>query len=234
MNRPCDLTLNGSSRFRDSGTIENGNYRLIVGLHNVVAVSLSKVQLYNSMYNINTLNNTIILNGISITITPGMYVSPTDFATVLQTSISAAGVLGVTVIYETVQNRLIFGGTPVNFTAIGSTMQEILSTREDVSPLTQAFLNLSDVLFVNINSQTLSASNNINLNNHSCNVLQTVPLSVKSKSLQQYDMNTVLDIIEYSHPRDIQSFDLSLRDEDNLLLDTNGINFSFVIKFWIQ
>jgi hypothetical protein len=233
MNRPADLTLNGSSRFRDSGTIENGVYSLIVGLHEVTKVSLCKVQLYNSMYNINQNNNTIVLNGNSISVPIGIYSNGDDFAAILQTSITA-NIAGVTVIYQSAQNRLVFAGTVVNYTNQGSTMQEVLSIREDVSPLTQCFLNLSDVLYVNINSQTLSASSSIDLRNGSCNVLQTIPLSVKTSSLQEYRMDTIFDIVEYSRPRDIQRFDLSLRDQDNRLLDTNGINWSFVLLFWTK
>jgi hypothetical protein len=233
MNRPADLTLNGHSRFRDSGTIENGVYSLITGLYNVSKVSLCKVQIYNSMYNINNLNNRIILNGISIQVPIGIYNNGSDFATILQSSITAL-IAGVTVVYQSAQNTLVFGGTVVNYTANGTTMQEVLSTRENQSPLSICFLNLSDILFVNINSQTLSDSSSIDLRNGSCNVLQTIPLSVKTFSLQEYKMNTIFDIVEYSQPRHLQIFDLSLRDQNNRILDTNGINWSFVLKFWTK
>jgi hypothetical protein len=232
-NRPADLTLHGNSRFRTSGTIENGNYSMVNGLHNVVACSLSKVQLYNSMYNINNNNNIITLNSTDITIPIGVYSDQATFASTLQTAITAS-IAGVTVSYSSSKNHLVFAGTTVGYTASTSTISEVISTRQDVSPLTTAFLNLGDTLYVNIHSRMLTPSNSIDLLNGHATVLQTIPLSVRTNTLQEYQMFTDRDIVKFTSPIEITRFDLSLRDQDGILLDTNNVNFGFQLKFWTQ
>lgn len=228
------------SRQRTSGSINNCTFNLSIPIQKALSVTLKSFQCYNSQYNINTTNNTLVVSTVgTVSIAAGFYDSSTLMST-LQSGLNALNSGTWTVAYSSTTglvtisvntSKTIDWATSTIATVIGFSQS---GTQTGTTFTSSNILNLSSSNYIivkslnmveNYNSMTLTGPNNI---------LEKIPINVPSGSLINYICNnTELCYVEFSSPRTVPVIDIQLTD-----IHGNSLNFltdwSVVFQFEIE
>ena len=197
-------------------------------------ISIQNAQIPFSFYNINIYNNILIIQIIStqyiLTLTRGNY-NATSLITEIQTQLTNNLISDITITISPTTGLLTFTKTTGSFSIIssGSTIYEVLgfvvgtnynsASSKIIAPYP---LNLLGTLRLRICSYELS-TNNIDF------CLITLPIEVGNFGLIQY--TNITNIKATLNNTSLDSFDISIIDDNNNYINFNNINWtmSFVL-----
>lgn len=194
--------------------------RILVGLTNAV--------IPNSIYNISSTNNSIVISGQTYTIEAGNY-SAKDLATTLSFAITAVG----SVTFNDQNNVFLFNFTTAQ-TIDSTTMERQLGLKNqlptasatvykcegscDLGGTTNIYFRLSNLTLNNLDSRGKSTNiiaNIVNQSNYGDFIFYTPPEN------NYYLVNET----------NISHLDIELTDQDGTLLDLNGCDYNITLTF---
>ena len=197
-------------------------YRLIIGLTNMT--------MPNSMFNVTSINNTIIISGVTYTITEGNY-SAESLATAISTAISTVG----SVAFDDTNNnnKYIF-----TFTAGAKTIDEgttltrqlgltgQLPTASATSYNAQGICDLGGTTNIYIRIRNLTM-NNIDSRGQTNNIIASI---VNNTNYSGYIFFVPPEVLYYQiTEQNISHLDIELTDQEGKLLEMNGANFNLTL-----
>lgn len=193
-----------------------------------------------SFYTINVYTNVLkyqISSTIyTITLTRGNY-NYTTLKSAMDTSFSNNG-HNITMSFNKINGIITFTSTSQDFTFLsksnGSTILDILGFNASVSYTSSSFilnapypLNLIGIQRLKINSNYLATSfynsNNLNLSN----TIASIPVNAPSFSLIQYQNTNEYSLLKASN---ISTIDIQIYDQDDNLINFNGIDWTITIQ----
>ena len=248
------LTIQINSHDRVSGTETD----FVVGLgkdhrvSNVRGCAIKSVQFVNSFYNINSHNNTWYYDvggpELSIEIPVGQY-NVSQLIAAIEAEFFLAGLV-VNIVEDTMTHKfeIVMSANPIRIYKTRpngelNPIHRVVGFRDDLSstPLLSyscpALHDLTGVRTVNVTSETLAGGHGITSRNNGNKLalLDTIPISVAFGQAQSHDPSDLpLDSIDYDQvlSNNMSSIDITLRDQDNNVLDSNGLNFVLTLKLY--
>ncbi len=192
------------------------NMRILVGLNSLT--------IPNSVYNVQTFNNSITINNIEYTITPNNYDSDT-----LTTELNS--VLPISVSFDDNSNKFTFSHDSP-FIINSASMAEILGLSNDLPTASGTSVTASDVInlsgvtniHLKLNNITLS---NLNSIGESSSILASI---VNNTNFSEFIFYQPSEIIYFMlNTNKIPYFDFTLTDQNNRVLELNGGKFNMTI-----
>ena len=208
--------------YLNEAIIAPSGYRLIIGLTNMT--------MPNSMFNVTSNNNTIIISGVTYTITEGNY-SAESLATAVGTAISSVG----TCAFDDTNNnnKYIF-----TFTAGAKTIDEgttltrqlgltgQLPTASASSYSAQGVCDLGGTTNIYIRLRNLTM-NNIDSRGQTNNIIASI---VNNTNYGGYIFFVPPEVLYYQiTEQNISHLDIELTDQEGKLLEMNGANFNLTL-----
>jgi len=208
--------------YLNEAIIAPAGYRLIIGLTNMT--------MPNSMYNVTSNNNKIVISGVTYTITEGNY-SAESLATALGTAISSVG----TVSFDDTNNnnKYIF-----TFTAGAKTIDEGTTlTRQlgltgqlpTAAATTYSATGICDLggttnIYIRLRNLTM---NNIDSRGQTNNIIASI---VNNTNYGGYIFFVPPEVLYYQiTEQNISHLDIELTDQEGKLLEMNGANFNLTL-----
>lgn len=239
MNNPQFLRISSADRTSSSTSSSQFTILLPVAINNVRSISLAKVALPITWYNVSAAigNNTFIVNrsstNYSYTIPDGSY-NITTLLSQIQTGINALDANNYALSYNTTTFLVNISGSS-NFVVKGTgTINSLLgfpstdsssSTSINATNVPQLFH--PETVYLTINQ--LGIGTTTSFVNDQCTF--TIPISENSGGIQQYDSNSNYDqIIEYPFPITLYQLDVALKMKKNQILNLNGCDFDFILE----
>jgi len=208
--------------YLNEAIIAPSGYRLIVGLTNMT--------MPNSMFNVTSNNNTIVLSGLSYTIDNGNY-SAEGLATEITTKITSVG----TCVFDGTlnNNKYVF-----TFTAGEKTIDEAttltrqlgltgqLPTKSATSYNAQGVCDLGGITNIYIRLRNLTM-NNIDSRGQTNNIIASI---VNNTNYGGYIFFVPPEVLYYQiTEQNISHLDIELTDQEGKLLEMNGANFNLTL-----
>jgi len=208
--------------YLNEAIIAPSGYRLIVGLTNMT--------MPNSMFNVTSNNNTIVLSGLSYTIDNGNY-SAEGLATEITTKITSVG----TCVFDGTlnNNKYVF-----TFTAGEKTIDEAttltrqlgltgqLPTKSATSYNAQGVCDLGGTTNIYIRLRNLTM-NNIDSRGQTNNIIASI---VNNTNYGGYIFFVPPEVLYYQiTEQNISHLDIELTDQEGKLLEMNGANFNLTL-----
>lgn len=237
------INLNSSVATKNNGAYNSDvvfNFKNIISNRDeidYIDVSIDNAQFPVSFYNINANNNILKISVDAgpiqtITITPGNYNS-TSLQSELLTQFTNEGIINITMTFSTITGKYLFTINSGSFTFHnnGSTIFQILGfTDEDhtstAQNLTSTYaINLLGPLKLLIYSQAFHIDNISSLGNNNC--LLEIPITAPNFGLIQY--NNSSNIHNISQQKILNDIDITIKDDNNQLINFNNQNWSITI-----
>lgn len=230
-----------NSKDRTNGVAENYTVNFNnVASQNVLKITIKEAVIPNTIYNVTSNNNIIIVNGITYTLTPGQY-TITEFIAALQTLL-AVYTLVITIAPNTY--RLIFTtAAPVTYSSIanGTTMGRLIGM-DPVNNLTTAsspmlnIYNLSGPMMLFIYSNVLSGSNtNMIRPTGYIPTLGNVIVNAPFGSNITFEVRAPeTDSVDFDSYQNIRTLQLQLVDEFGNQVDLNGSDYILVLNIYLS
>ena len=209
------------------------NFEVIFGsntsdiLSRVTEVQIKAVSFKNSVYNVNTNNNTFKLihsvdGELTITIPPGQYIM-TDLITALKTQIDAsASSFVVTITQDPINFKLTFVASFGAFIFEPSTLLGFTVDSEFQGNVTADSLpDLGGLSMLHIHSPQLGEtliSSEASQNVSRVNGFLSIPITAPFGFNQAWEGNST-HVLEFERPRNLQKISFTLRDGDGRLID---------------
>jgi len=208
--------------YLNEAIIAPSGYRLIIGLTNMT--------MPNSMFNVTSNNNNIVISGVTYTITEGNY-SAESLATAVSTAISSVG----TCAFDDANNnnKYIF-----TFTAGAKTIDEgttltrqlglggQLPTASASSYNAQGICDLGGTTNIYIRLRNLTM-NNIDSRGQTNNIIASI---VNNTNYGGYIFFVPPEVLYYQiTEQNISHLDIELTDQEGKLLEMNGANFNLTL-----
>ena len=238
MSESFQIYLNSSN----ADSVGNNSYTFIlpnleIADGNYIYLSVQYASIPYSFYNINSTNNLLnyTLNSVSysITITSGNY-NITQLITSLKSLMS-----GFTISYSSITSKITFSHSTYNFSFLStSTCQEILGfelkttyTSTLLSLVSVSCISLISIKCINVVSNLLTYNiNKSNPNNQS--ILCCIPITTQPNSIIEYKNNN--NFRSNLFINQISNIIIKLTDQNNNILDLNGLDFFFTIQLDIE
>lgn len=226
-----------NSKDRIQGDSNQFSITLPAPYNNVRAIELLSAYIPNTVYNINSSNNTIIFNeggsNLTATLTVGAY-SIYDLITELETQLDAAGANTYTVTYNVKTFRLTITST-ANYTIINSPLLYTIG----FEPKLVAGLSFTANYAVRLQIpksymiQIQELSNDFARSTAS-NVYANfiITSQINTSDIDYHFQKTHYNVFENSNLKTLTRLSISLFDDTGALLDLNGSDWSFQLKFY--
>ena len=241
--------LRVSSQDRTVGSVSRYNMTYATNdsdLQEIKKISIKSAEIPNTQYNINSNNNTFFFansqtSQVAYVIPVGQYTTTSLMAAVV--SVVSAVISGsITLVQSSLTNKITlainsgtFNMTPGSHFQINLVLGFKSGSFSSVSSLVADSLpNLSGLKSVYIASQTLS--------NHSAmicseqlkqNVFCNVPITVPFGSTMSFEEDEqTSDFVVFHSRKNISMIEIKLLDEDNNVVDLNGLDWSLVFRVY--
>lgn len=197
-------------------------------------ISVNHAEIPISYYVVNSSNNTLVIDVIddtiyTYTLTEGNY----NATTFIEMFLSVVGVNWTLTLVKSTGKYILEHSTN-NFTIINllSTCQKILGFRNDVSstlkiatlPYPCNFLSASSL---KIKSQIIKSTGNLDASGHDESLI-TIPQDVGMYEVCIYENRN--NFHNFLFNEELNSIDISITDENNQLLDFNGIDWTITLQ----
>ena len=209
--------------YLNEAIIAPSGYRLIIGLTNMT--------MPNSMFNVTSINNTIVISGTTYTIAVGNY-SADSLAEAITAEITAIG--GTCVFDDTNNNnnKYIFTFTSGKTIETGTTLtrQLGLTGQLPTDPVTsysaQGICDLGGVTNIYVRLRNLTM-NNIDSRGQTNNIIASI---VNNSNFGGYIFFVPPEVLYYQiTEQNISHLDIELTDQEGKLLEMNGANFNLTL-----
>ena len=252
MSRSILVQLNSHDRVSGSET----DFAVGLGkdhrISNVRGCAIKSIQFVNSFYNINQYNNTWFYDAggpeLFITIPVGQY-NVTQLITAIEGEFLSDGLV-VNVTEDTLTHKfeIQMSANPLRIYKTRpngelNPIHRVVGFRDDLTatPLLSytcpALHDLTGVRTVNVTSETLAGGHGVTSRNtgNKLALLDTIPITVAFGQAQSHDPTDLqLDSIDYDQvlSNNMSTVDITLRDADNNVLNSNGLNFVLTLKLY--
>ena len=242
--------LNINSKYRTIDSASSTNFNISLGQSiNIKQMVVKNVTLPNTSYNINSTNNQLrwVYNSVNIlsTLPIGQY-NLVELASALQTAFIVYDV-GATVTINPLTEKLVYHFTlPAQMlinslsplaSLIGFNLYNVVAfpAVAGVNFIAPTLSNLAGIRNFFICSRTLAQGfNSVLQNGTNLPMILAMPNTASFGSLNHYVSNDILlDVKTYSQLQNVQYCDITVRDEDNNIIDLNGeeISLSLLIYY---
>ena len=215
------VNISGSDRiyYFNEAVVAPVGCRILIGLTNMV--------IPNAIYNVNSTSNTIIISGVTYTITVGNY-NASDLATAINTQISSIG----SVAFNTENNVFVFTFGSAKIIQ-STTMERQLGLGNNQLPTASVTsyeaTNLCDLggvrnIYVRLTNLTM---NNLDSNGTSNNIVASV---VNDTNFGAYLFHTPSEVLYYQITEEqFSHLNISLTDQSNIPLELNGVEYTLTL-----
>ena len=244
MSEKICLFLNSktASKYINGNTSDCVFYLPVINIpkHRKIFCSVQTAMIPYSFYNISSINNTLkyTVNGggvQTLTITEGNYNVNT-----LITEITT-GIPALTITYNSKTNKLTFSHSTYDFTfESNSTCFEVLGFTDDTTysstsqVLTSTIsINLFTIRNVYVTSDNFQINNINNSTPNKSNILCSIPVDSSHHSMISYsNIYNVRNMIYNVH--NLTNLHVKLTDQDDDVLDLNGVHWSLTLELDIE
>lgn len=207
--------------YLNEAIVAPSGYRLIIGLTNMT--------MPNSMYNVTSINNKIVISGVTYTITEGNY-SAESLATALDAALGAVG----TVAFDDTNNNNKYIFTFVGSESIdeGTTLTRQLGLGGQLpttAATTYSATGICDLggttnIYIRLRNLTM---NNIDSRGQTNNIIASI---VNNTNYGGYIFFVPPEVLYYQiTEQNISHLDIELTDQEGKLLEMNGANFNLTL-----
>jgi hypothetical protein len=192
------------------------NIRILIGLNSLT--------IPNTVYNIQSYNNSITIDSTEYTITPNNYDSDT-----LTTELNS--VLPISVSFDDNSNKFTFSDTSA-FIINSATMAEVLGLSDDLPTASASSFTASHVINLSGVTNIHLKLNNITLNNLTGRGVSSPILAsvVNNSNFSDYVFYQPNEIIYHMiNATKISYFDFTLTDQNDRVLELNGSKYNFTL-----
>ena len=245
MSRQYSVHIDSSDK--TSGTNEDFSITLDSELKNIKRVEVTDIIIPNTMYAVNSTNNTITFLGpgpgftsYDAVVDPGNYENPTTLITEMKAKMIAQ-LAGFDIDFSATTGKFTFTNSANDFDLqLSSTISNTIGLSANSGNITaggagfvcQNIANLSGINNIHVKSDALVqySMNKPKVNDSSENLLLRLPvIGAKYTYLSKIDMIGKY-VLRYTEAQTFSSIDLELSDKDNNVLDLNGDNLSWSIS----
>lgn len=229
------------TRDRSSGVPEDCTMNLgNIMSQNVFKVVVKEASIPNTMYNVTAFNNTIIVNAVSYTITPGQY-TITDLIAALQTALA---VHTLVITNDPIEYKLTFTTAgPVTYSsqANGSTIGRIIGLDKLVD-LTTASAQLPyiydlsgpSMLFLYSNELCGKNSNMVTVKGNKPALANFIVNAPFGEFITFIIRENETDSIDFDSYNNLRTFGMKLVNEYGEQVDLNGGEYMVIFKIFIS
>ena len=201
-------------------------------------IGVVSAQIPVSWYIINSTNNILKVNALTITLTKGNYNS-SQLITELQTQFIAVGLTDLTVSINKLTCILTFTNVgPFTFFFSGSTLFNIIGLKPTENYVSTSNiivstypLNLLGIHNIKINSNVLSCFNTNSNNLSESKSISHIPNNASSFGMIFYINTTSFCQLKAKY---ISAIDIQILDDDNTFIDFNNINWNLTLQLTIS
>ena len=214
----ANITYSDAEKFyflRQNITCEE-NMKILIGLNSLT--------IPNTVYNIQSFNNSITIDDIDYTITVNNYDSDT-----LTTELNS--VLPITVTFDENSNKFTFSNSSA-FIINSATLDEILGLSNDLPTTSGTSITASNVINLSGVTNIHLKLNNITLNNLTGEGLNSPILAsvVNNTNFSDYVFYQPSEVIYHMiNTTKISFFHFTLTDQNNRTLELNGAKYNFTL-----
>lgn len=205
--------------YLNEAIVAPAGYRIIIGLTNMT--------MPNSMFNVTSNNNIIVVSGVTYTIDVGNY-SAESLATAVDTALGAVG----TVAFATADNKYVFTFVGSETIDEGTTLTRQLGLTGQLpttAATTYSATGICDLggttnIYIRLRNLTM---NNIDSRGQTNNIIASI---VNNTNYGGYIFFVPPEVLYYQiTEQNISHLDIELTDQEGKLLELNGANFNLTL-----